>query len=194
MREHLRHVLGASNWACPSSRGTGIHAAAVWRTSFFSIQIFTSISRYQNASELFGAFFLQHDNTQLFIFSQRAPPTCISRAALRVDPRALVPTFSASLFLSSLAVSIAPCSHRGTDGQTRFVARGNHGGMGGPSDTGSTMATQHDTSLSPSLGDGDGAPSAVHKRVTRSSAAAAAAATAAEVRPACGAWCLTELR
>lgn len=67
--------------------------------------------------------------------------------------------------------------------------------MGGPSDTGSTMATQqHDTSLSSSTVDGDGAPSAVHKRVTRSSAAAAAAATAAEVRPACRAWYLPELR
>lgn len=37
-------------------------------TFFFFYQVFTSISRYQNASELFGAFFLQHDNTQLSSF------------------------------------------------------------------------------------------------------------------------------
>lgn len=134
------------------------------------------------------------NTTQLSSFP-RAPPNCVSRAALRgfkVDPRVLDPTFPASLRLHPLAAAIAPCSFRGTDGRTRLVARGNHGGMGGPSDTGGTMATQQHTSLSSSAADGDAAPSAVHKRVTRSSTAAAAAATAAEVRPACDAWCLAE--
>lgn len=76
-------------------------------------------------------------------------------------------------------------------GQTEkhvLLRRGEQGGMGGPSDTGSTMmARQRDTSLSSSSSppDGDLAPSAVHKRVTRSSAAAAASATAAEVRLDC---------
>ena len=158
--------------------------------------VFTSISRYQNASEIFGAFFLQHNNNNntAFIFSTCTTYLCKPRSTkgLEVDPGALDPTFPSSLRVHPLVVAIVPCSCRGTDGHTRFVARGNHGGMGGPSDTGGTMTTQQHTSLS-SPSDGDGAPSAVHKRVTRSSAAAAAAATAAEVRPACGAWCLADL-